>query len=144
MSSNTLISLGTHIQDLTYWATRLLCNQLFEKLKEVPVFHVLTSTCYYLFNCSDSSGYRVPFHCGVFVCLFGWLVGLGVFVCLFVWLVGWLVGFFITEFLCVALAVLELSLQSRLTLNSQKSSCLCLTSAGIKGMHHHQPAHCSF
>jgi hypothetical protein len=32
------------------------------------------------------------------------------FVCLFVCLFGWLVGFFETGFLCVALAVLELTL----------------------------------
>jgi hypothetical protein len=32
------------------------------------------------------------------------------FFCLFVWLVGWLVWFFETGFLCVALAVLELTL----------------------------------
>jgi hypothetical protein len=35
----------------------------------------------------------------LFVCLFGWLVG---------WLVGF--GFFETGFLCIALAVLELTL----------------------------------
>jgi hypothetical protein len=41
----------------------------------------------------------------LFVCLVVWL-----FVCLFGWLVGWLVGFFETGFLCVALAILELTL----------------------------------
>jgi hypothetical protein len=35
------------------------------------------------------------------------------------------------------MAVLELALQTRLHLNSQRSFCLCLLSAGIKGMHHH-------
>ena len=41
-----------------------------------------------------------------------------------------------TESLSVALAVLELSLQTRLTLNSLRS-CLCLPNAGIKSMCHH-------
>ena len=44
--------------------------------------------------------------------------------------------FFETEFLCVALAVLELTLKIRLASN-QKSACLCLPSAGIKGMCHY-------
>ena len=42
-----------------------------------------------------------------------------------------------TGFLCVALAVLKLILQTMLTLNSQRSPCLCLLSTGIKGIHHH-------
>jgi hypothetical protein len=29
---------------------------------------------------------------------------------------------------------------TRLTLNSQRSTCLCLPSAGVKGMCHHRPA----
>jgi hypothetical protein len=40
-------------------------------------------------------------------------------------------------FLCVALAVLELTLWTKLSSNSQRSGCLCLPSAGIKGMSHH-------
>jgi hypothetical protein len=48
--------------------------------------------------------------------------------------------FFGTRLLCVALAVLELALQSRLASNSQRSSCLCLLSARIKGVHHHHLA----
>jgi hypothetical protein len=40
-------------------------------------------------------------------------------------------GFFETGFLCVALAVLELTLQTRLT-PTQRSACLCLPSAGLK------------
>jgi hypothetical protein len=39
--------------------------------------------------------------------------------------------FFETGFLCIVLAVLELT---------QKSACLCLPSAGIKGVRHHCPA----
>jgi hypothetical protein len=42
--------------------------------------------------------------------------------------------FFKTGFLYVAIAVLEFILW---TLNSQRSACLCLLSAGIKGVHHH-------
>ena len=37
----------------------------------------------------------------------------------------------------VVLAVLELTLKTRLALNSQESTCPCLLSAGIKGIHHH-------
>jgi hypothetical protein len=44
--------------------------------------------------------------------------------------------FFKTRFLCVALAVLKLALQTRLALNSQRSTC----SAGIKGVHCQYPA----
>jgi hypothetical protein len=40
--------------------------------------------------------------------------------------------FFETGFLCVALAVLELAMLTRLFLNSQRSACLCLPSAGSK------------
>ena len=47
--------------------------------------------------------------------------------------------FFETGFLCVALAVLELTRQTRLASNSE-IPCLCLPSAGIKGMLHHGPA----
>ncbi|CAO2610707.1 hypothetical protein LEMLEM_LOCUS14770, partial [Lemmus lemmus] len=42
-----------------------------------------------------------------------------------------------TKFLCVALAVLELTLYTWLASNSQGSTCFYLPSAGIKGMHHH-------
>ena len=45
---------------------------------------------------------------------------------------------FETEFLCIALEpVLALSLYARLALNTQRSTCLCLPSTGIKGMNHH-------
>jgi len=43
-----------------------------------------------------------------------------------------LVWFFKTGFLCVALAVLGPG-----WLQTQKWACLCLPSAGIKGLHHH-------
>jgi hypothetical protein len=47
-------------------------------------------------------------------------------------------GFFETGFLCVALAVLELSSLCRPGWpRTQKFACLCLPSAGIKGMRHH-------
>ena len=45
-----------------------------------------------------------------------------------------LVWFTKTGFLCIALAVLELSTG---WCRTQKSSCLCLPSAGIKGVGHH-------
>jgi hypothetical protein len=51
--------------------------------------------------------------------------------------------FFETVFLHVALAVLELTVPGHCTPGwpqTQKSACLCLPSAGIKGMHHHCPA----
>ena len=41
--------------------------------------------------------------------------------------------FFETGFLYIALAVLELTLRTRLALNSE----ICLPSAGIKGVRHH-------
>jgi hypothetical protein len=41
--------------------------------------------------------------------------------------------FFMTGFLCVVLADLELTLLTSLASNSQESTCLCLPSAGIKG-----------
>ena len=44
----------------------------------------------------------------------------------------YLFQFFETGFPCV----LELTLQTRLALNSQRSICLCLLSARIKGVHH--------
>ena len=48
-----------------------------------------------------------------------------------------LVFFFKTRFLYVALEpVLELALQIRLASNSQRSTCFCLSSAGIKGVRH--------
>ena len=49
-------------------------------------------------------------------------------------------GFLRQGFSVALKAVLELTLQTRLALNSQRSTCLCLLSAGIKGMHHHYPA----
>jgi hypothetical protein len=52
------------------------------------------------------------------------------FVCLFVCL------FFETGFLCIALAVLELTFRPGWP-RTQKSACLCLPSAGIKGVRHH-------
>jgi hypothetical protein len=45
-------------------------------------------------------------------------------------------GFLEKWFLCVAMAVLELVLYTSLATNSQKSTCLCLLTAGIKGMCH--------
>jgi hypothetical protein len=42
-----------------------------------------------------------------------------------------------TGSLYVTLAVLELSLYSRLTLNPQRSACPCLSSAGTKGVCHY-------
>ena len=48
---------------------------------------------------------------------------------------------FETGFLCVALAVLELALQTRLSSDSQRSSCLCFSSAGINGVCHHDLAY---
>ena len=42
-----------------------------------------------------------------------------------------------TRFFCVALAALELTMYTRLASNLQSSACLCLLSAGTKGMHHH-------
>lgn len=45
--------------------------------------------------------------------------------------------FFKSGFLYVTLAILELTLYVRLASNSQKSSCLCLPSAGIKVVQRH-------
>jgi hypothetical protein len=61
----------------------------------------------------------VLFFC-LFVCLFVCLfLALGIL--LFGWLVGWFwfFGFFETGFLCIALAVLELTLKTRLASNSE-------------------------
>ena len=63
--------------------------------------------------------------------------------CLFVWLVGWLVFrdrvwrlfflfFFKTDVLCVALAVLEFSVDQ--VGHWQRSTCLCLLRAGVKDL----------
>ena len=41
---------------------------------------------------------------------------------------------------CIALGVLELTLWTRVALNSQRSTCLCLLSVVIKGVHHHTAA----
>jgi hypothetical protein len=65
-------------------------------------------------------------------CLFCCFV-LGLFVCLFVK----------TGFLCVALAVLN-SLCRPSWPRTQKSACLCLPSARIKGVGHYCPAHFLF
>jgi hypothetical protein len=60
-----------------------------------------------------------------------------------VWMAGWLVlvlwgrGKFKIVFLCVALAILELTRYTRAASYSQRSSCLCLQSVGIKGLCHH-------
>ena len=69
------------------------------------------------------------------------------FCCLFVAVIGGggLVSFrffpnSISGFLCVtALAVLKLTLKSRLALNPQRSICLWLLNTGIKGVSHHCP-----
>jgi hypothetical protein len=45
--------------------------------------------------------------------------------------------FFKARFLCVALAVLELNSVVQADLELKRSACLCLPSAGIKGMCHH-------
>jgi hypothetical protein len=58
--------------------------------------------------------------------------------CLFSCLFGWFFYFFETGFLCVALAVLELTRRPGWP-QTQKSAYLCLPSAGIKGMRHHCP-----
>ena len=50
-----------------------------------------------------------------------------------------LILFFKTRFLSVQLWDLALALQTRLALNSQRSTCLCLLSARIKGVRHHRP-----
>ena len=49
--------------------------------------------------------------------------------CLFYLIWFW---FFETGFLCVVQAVLDLILQTRMALNSQRSNCLCFPAAGIK------------
>ena len=46
-------------------------------------------------------------------------------------------------FCCVALALSELILQTRLASNLQRSSCHCLSSTGIQGLRQHCPAHYS-
>ena len=58
---------------------------------------------------------------------------------------GWAAPFFFfflpeTGFLCVAWAVLELTLYRPGWPRTQKSTCLCLPSAEIKGVRHHHPA----
>jgi hypothetical protein len=60
------------------------------------------------------------------------------FVCFCFYLVLFCFGFcfFQDSVLCVVLAVLELSLRPGWP-QSQKSTCLCLSSAGIKGERHH-------
>jgi hypothetical protein len=57
----------------------------------------------------------------------------------FIWVLFLFIYFFIIEmeFLCVALTALELTLQTGLALKSQRSTHLCLSSAGIKGLHHY-------
>ena len=46
-------------------------------------------------------------------------------------------GFFKSKSYYIALTGLELPLYTRLTPNSQRSSCLCLLSIGIRDMYHH-------
>ena len=73
---------------------------------------------------------REQLFCLFVVCLVSWfgLVSFGIWV-------------FETGVLCVTvLAVQELALQTRLASNSYRSTCLCLLSAGMMGMHHHYPA----
>ena len=62
------------------------------------------------------------------------------FVCLFVCLF-WV---FEIRFLSVALVIRELSLENRLALNTQRSSCLCLPRAGIKGVRQYVRSLCCF
>jgi hypothetical protein len=64
---------------------------------------------------------------------FFWLYNIYlIFICIFVCLS------FKTVYLCIiALAVLQLALQTRLVSNAQRSTCLCLLSARIKGVHHY-------
>lgn len=52
------------------------------------------------------------------------------FLLIFLW-------WFEMEFLCVTLAVLELALETRLSLSVHRSACLYLLSPGIEAMHHH-------
>ena len=49
-----------------------------------------------------------------------------------------------TGLLCVALAVLEFTLKTRLASNSTTCLCLCLPSAGIKGLYRHLTASKTF
>jgi hypothetical protein len=60
--------------------------------------------------------------------LAGWLIG-------WFWLVGWMAWFGLAYY--AELAGPELSMWILLALNSQKSACLCLPSAGIKSVHYH-------
>jgi len=53
---------------------------------------------------------------------------------LFIWFLG--IFFFETGFVCIALAVLQLSLDEA-GLQLERSACFCLLRAGIKSMHHH-------
>jgi hypothetical protein len=48
--------------------------------------------------------------------------------------------FFETGFLYIALAVLELNFVDQAGLELRNPACLCLPSAGIKGVRHHRPA----
>jgi len=59
-----------------------------------------------------------------------------VFVVVLFW-VFVLLCFFETRFLYVALAVVEFCSVDQAGLESQRSTCLCLPNAGIKGAHHH-------
>ena len=74
--------------------------------------------------CPPFCSFSLP-HPLVFVC---WTV-LCPFICLSVC--------FLRQFLFEVQAVLLLTMQTRLVLNSQRSACLCLLSAGIKGVRHH-------
>lgn len=53
------------------------------------------------------------------------------------WLAGLLACWLACLFLKIALAILELTVQTRLASNSQRSRCLCFPSAGLKGMQPH-------
>ena len=54
--------------------------------------------------------------------------------------VAFLCVVFSRQCLSMVLAVLELTLQSKLDLNSERSACLCLPSAGTNGVCHHHLA----
>lgn len=62
------------------------------------------------------------------------------FLLLFFFICFW----FLRQFISVALAVLEPALKTRLASNSQRSTCLCLLNAGIKGLCHHYLANFFF
>jgi hypothetical protein len=65
--------------------------------------------------------------------LVGWLVGWPVLALVWFW-------FLKTAFLCAFLAVLELTVWSRLPSDCSRSVCLCVLGVGIKVVYHHHPA----